>query len=874
MRRLPLTAIAGLAVVVLSAGFGQAAPEPVTGAVVCHGVTPKGQPISPTSWFPKGARAIYVWFRAGDVPPGTRAQIRWSLNGGTLKTDEVVLNAGRPAWSRYEIALGEPLPVGRYEAQVTVGDSAPVRVSARVGGDEPLADETRAVQPTEPASPTGVSALSRSDRASAQPAGGARLARAASPEPVAPVIGPSAPAPSSPSVGMPVPAVVTPAVDAIAPEEAAPSPVVVTGPSLADAPPAGPPPPSGILARPTVGAPELAVRIAPETPAVVDDSLVLRVTDPAPAISATTWTAGAGIVPRGEPTQATTPAPVAAAPVGPAITIPEAGPGVVTFFPPVLAPAGTVPEATGTVPPASPQPAGPAPDAAAPTAASVLSAPLGPRTQPSGGAQPVVMPRPADEVASTPAGPSVVPSTVSGASIPRPITPVRVDEPEAAADDAGSRPLISRSASGREPTARSARRPESDAGDSQRSGSTLLLPTRPKARPIPGGPAPDEPIVEAPPAEVKPLLASCGSSGSAEPTAAVGDYVPITVPPAAPGESVPSVERPAPVTAPPAPEVPVPVVPQAGADAHEESTEPGAAATAPPKAPTPDGDGAREPAGALAETPTTPPATAPRDLVLQAPLIAGIAAEDLPPVELSDTAVKLHYVELTATPEPAGLQPMWIVRAPDGRLWPPGMPTQLGLFAGDSPDPDPSTLLLYSDHVDGITPLYEVTRGEAMLHAVRENDAALLYVSRDMFDQRRQAWLETARDWRWMWYVRQVDLSIGQSVTACLCDLTRSRRVPEFYQATGRPECVLIGPNGQRISPSTVTPQLCAALSPSIEGAQALPVDDPGAFVAGLEARGVSALTTWTAPSAGRYQVWAALPIDRAAASCKVWLEK
>ncbi|MDI9583299.1 MAG: hypothetical protein QM473_03700 [Acidobacteriota bacterium] len=874
MRRLPPTAMAGLALLVLSASLAQAAPAPVTGAVICHGVTPKGQPISPASWFPKGARAIYVWFRAGEVPPGTRAHIRWSLNGGTLKTDEVALNSGRPAWNRYEIALGEPLPLGRYEAQVTVGDSAPIRASAQVGGDEPLPEETRAVQPDEPAPATGVSALSRSDRNAPQPGGSARLARAASPELVAPVIGPSAPAPSETPAGILGPAVVAPPMDAIAPEEPAASPVVVTGPSLADAPPAGPPVPSGILAIPSVEAPEVAIRIAPRPPAVVDDSMVLRVTDPGSTTAATTWTAGAGVVSVGAPAPAVVPAPVAAS-AGPAITIPEAAPGVVTFYPPVLGPAGTTPGAPGTVPPASSQPESPAPEETAPSIGPALSEPLGPRTQPSGGAQPVVKPPPAEAVASAPAGPSAVPSTASGASVPRHISPVRADEPESAADSGGSRPLIARSATSREPATRSARGPEPDAAGARRPGTALLLPTRPKARPIPGGPAPDEPIVEAPPAEVKPLLVPSGSSESAEPSAAVGDYVPVTMPPAAPGASAAPVERPEPVTAPPAPEVRAPIVPEVAPAAPAGGAEPGAeAVAAPEKTPTPAGNGAPESAPAPAETPPMPTDTAPRVLVMQAPLIAGIGAEDLPPVELPDTAVKLHYVELIATPEPAGLQPMWIARAPDGRLWPPGMPTQLGLSAGENPDPDPSTLLLYSDHVDGITPLYEVPRGEAMLHAVRENDAALLYVSREMFDQRRQAWLETARDWRWMWYVRQVDLSLGQRISACLYDLARSRRVPEAYQATGRTECLLIGPDGQRISPSTVTPELCAALSPSIEGAEALPADDPVAFIAGLEAGGVQALTVWTAPASGRYQVWSALPVDRAAASCKVWLEK
>ena len=41
MRRLPPTAMAGLALLVLSASLAQAAPAPVTGAVICHGVTPR-----------------------------------------------------------------------------------------------------------------------------------------------------------------------------------------------------------------------------------------------------------------------------------------------------------------------------------------------------------------------------------------------------------------------------------------------------------------------------------------------------------------------------------------------------------------------------------------------------------------------------------------------------------------------------------------------------------------------------------------------------------------------------------------------------------------------------------------------------------------
>lgn len=265
-----------------------------------------------------------------------------------------------------------------------------------------------------------------------------------------------------------------------------------------------------------------------------------------------------------------------------------------------------------------------------------------------------------------------------------------------------------------------------------------------------------------------------------------------------------------------------------------------ASTTTPPEPPPPSGPVQPEPE---------------RPVRLKGPLSADAVAEDLPPVQLPADAVKLYRVELVPVDEPAGLQPLWLMRVPDGRLWPPGLPTQFGLYAGEIPDPSPGDLLLYSDHIDGVIPLYQPPIQEVRLHAARENEAGLLFLSRELFDRRRAAWQKTTQGWRWMWYVRNVDLERGQALVACLTDVGRSRRAPADFAPTVTEETYLLDQTGNRVPPRPAPPEVQRQVVASLGGSD----------------RGIVGLGYWVAPTAGRYQVWAALPLDRARATCRVW---
>lgn len=251
-----------------------------------------------------------------------------------------------------------------------------------------------------------------------------------------------------------------------------------------------------------------------------------------------------------------------------------------------------------------------------------------------------------------------------------------------------------------------------------------------------------------------------------------------------------------------------------------------------------------------------------------------VEAEDLPPLELGREAVELYHVALTPVTTPPGLQPMWIMSVPDGRPWPPEFPPRLGLYAGEKPEPSPAGLLLYSDHKDGICPLYEVPREEAASLATRENQAAVLYMDRkEMYDLRHKVWQKRPAGWQLMWFVRQVDLEPGDTVLGCLRDVKRSRRAPADLPPAPPEALVLLDDAGQRVAASGLTADMLPGVAKSLgDVAQGVPTDAPGPFLKGLADHGTVGLTAWTAPTRGRYQVWAALGTDKCAARCLVWI--
>jgi hypothetical protein len=312
------------------------------------------------------------------------------------------------------------------------------------------------------------------------------------------------------------------------------------------------------------------------------------------------------------------------------------------------------------------------------------------------------------------------------------------------------------------------------------------------------------------------------------------------------------VEEP-PAEAAPAPEPPVETTPGPAAD--------------PVAAPEP------TPAPVTEPVVTPEPAPAPTGkLVVAGPVAADVIAEDAPPVKLSDEAVELYHVALEQVPEPPGLQPLWVMKVPDGRLWPPDSPTPFGLWAGEQPEVSPADLLLYSDHIDGVVPLYEVPLQEALVHAVRENEAGLLSMAREMYDARREAWQQSARNWQWMWYVRQVDLEPGDTLVGCLVDLRRARRAPEEFNPAAPEQVILLDEQGRRVEAGQLTLEMLHGIAPGLGMTEeGMPEADAAALRAALEGRGAAGLAAWTVPAAGRYQVWAALGMDKSRARCLVW---
>jgi len=293
-----------------------------------------------------------------------------------------------------------------------------------------------------------------------------------------------------------------------------------------------------------------------------------------------------------------------------------------------------------------------------------------------------------------------------------------------------------------------------------------------------------------------------------------------------------------------------------------------------------DGNGTGEVVGpAVTASPVEPsvpegPPVAPRGpLGLTGPLAADVVAEDLPPVTLGRSGVQLHHVLLAPAVEPAALQPLWALKAPDGRFWPVGMPKQLYLHAGPDPDPSPADLFVYSDHVDGIMPLHEVSRREVLLTAAQENNAALLHMSREVYDHRRAAWQKRPAGWSIMWYARQVDLKEGETVVACLSELKRSRRAPADVPVEAAESVMLLDETGNRVEPGEMTAEIALQVAATLdeEGANTV-VDDSASVMAQMARRGMVGFATWRAPATGRYQVWCALGVDKCAARCLVWM--
>ncbi len=410
--------------------------------------------------------------------------------------------------------------------------------------------------------------------------------------------------------------------------------------------------------------------------------------------------------------------------------------------------------------------------------------------------------------------------------------------------------------------------PASEAPDEQSSGPRPALRTAPRV--LPPTAAPDVAEDLPGPAEpVAPPLTSDGGASENEPGAGAGvsvmpapDELPSPAAAVEGGETdtVPAnADQPTPTTA-------------AGQDAEGRGEATG-----------------EEPSGAApaATTPpveAAPPAQVTEDLPLpevirfEGPLVADAIAEDLPPLELSDQAVELHRVELVTADDSVrrpGIEPYWVMKVPDGRLWPPSLPHQFPLYAGPDPAPNPEDLFLYSDHIDGIMPLYEVPLPEAGMHMARENQAGLLSVSREMYDVRREAWQSQANTWQWLWYVRDIDLSAGDLVTGYLTDLKRSRRVPEDFQPGVGEALILLNEQGQRVQPSGFEQRSTAALLEAL-GDRLTGVDtsDPEALSGEVRRRGLMGLALWQAPQTGRYQLWAALPLDQCQAQSLVWVSR
>jgi len=649
----------------------------------------------------------------------------------------------------------------------------------------------------------------------------------------------------------------------------------VVNPTIASMIPSAPAAPTGIVMTPTVPAEPLAAAPTPP-PGPAANAPVLAIPPlPAPGDSQPGLAA-----PAGAPAVAGVAAPVSAdVPPGKAVaTMPILGAGAVPADPTIAFPAPTVAAAgpsaaadiaPGTAPEPDEEPV--ADDVTPPTG----SRPLGPLALPKRASRQIVA-RPSASSGRDGAGISLMrPAEPGGDAVSsaRAIPGTRSDFAKSAVPSTSRTAVITDRGTSSRLTAATAADMGGAAAEAapDQPGRTFVLPGRSAAVPIVTA-LPDGVRAEmTPPTRPREPVSVIEDAASPDPLAAptIGA---VTSPP------VPVSVSPTPAdlsgdVAPAPPAGPIPDAP-AGPGSGTEATDTPPAATAPPVA-----GGVTTPAPSTPESGTVPEPSAPagppaqaEPLKLKGPLLADVAAEDQPPVALPENAVKLYRVTLQPVTEPKGLQPMWVMKVPDGRLWPTDRPGQFGLYAGESPDPAPADLYLYSDHIDGVAPLYEVPRGEAMVHALRDRDPSVLYLNREMFDARRAEWQKSPRAWQWMWYVRQVDLKAGDTVVACLADMKRSRRVGDEFQPKSPERLLLLDESGAAAPPQALSAEVAGQIAATLgEQAQDVPTDDAAAFVEAMREKGAVGFNSWVAPGDGRYQVWAALGLDKSWARCRIW---
>ncbi|MCE5215491.1 hypothetical protein LLH03_00550 [bacterium] len=757
---------------VAACGLASAQASLLSDAVVCQALTPRGEAVSPGTWFPGGTKSLILRFRTLEVPRGTPAEVRWLLHGSTLSVKQLTLGPNRVAYDRFMLGMAEPFPIGTYDVIVSVNGRADSRVRFRIGGQAPETTEA----------PVG---------ATVTPTTGAK----------------------TPGVGAPMDTTVTGAVAGTTPAGSGAAATDVKPPSLLPPPTASasvaPAVPVGASPAPTSPVISPVTAAAPTTPAAAQSEAGRALTGSSAALPA--------------PVSPAT--PVAAAPVtGSSATAPS--------------PATT---STATLQTAEVKPQSPGSGLEQTAPVAPVGTPLGPRaglpttTPLVGGSEATYQPAPTStellrvspEVPVSPVqavvartGEDLVASPVKGG--PHTLTRTAGQLPEAAHTTAGAG--------------------EPSAAASATEGALAAPPATPL------GPRSNQ---AAPGAGQAPLAA------------------PLSAPPTT-GTTAASAQPGVPV----APEVPT----AATAETPGTLTEPRQPTT--PAAPTPGATPAPETAPAAttplkpetAPTPAPAPTPAAKPLVLRGPLLADGIAEDLLPVVLNKDAVKLYLVNLVPVPGPAGIQPLWSIKMADGRFWPPGVQTPAGFYAGDNPDPNPGTQLLYSDHMDGITPLYEVPRHEAALHAARENEASLLVVSREVYDVRRKAWQDSVGGWSWVWFARQVDLTAGDTLVACLVDVKRSDRAPEDFTSTARETVMLLDEQGKAVRPRDIDAEITSQLAGGLgAAARGLDPKDAVAFCEGISAKGVRGLRAWAVTKPGRYQVWSLLPLDKSRATCKIW---
>ncbi len=787
----------------------------VSEAVICRGVSSKGQPVSPNSWFPAGITSLTLWFRTADAGAETlRGEVRWLLGNSTLATREVDVRPGGFGFSTYSLAMDEPLPSGTYQAVLSVGNRQEARAVVRVGGKAPEREAVKAIIPEDGAVASG-SGLRRSARSeSPDSAPGLRATESASET--------SGAVPPSESAAPEVAIDPGTGAGAVAPPAVPPAAGAQTGlqpdETVEEAPAQTPAPAVPVAATGTETGGEQAPATPPAPPAVPTG---LAGDTGEEAQSPSTVEEGSALV---EPP--TLPAPIAAgesAETVHIVTVEHTGlrrPAM-----PVPPPAVTQTD-RGQSPPATEDEE--EDEGALPTGPS--STPLGPRTAKDGGPRPLV-----DRSRASQGGAAGEQSAVATRSSdlppPAPLLRTRQSAP-----------------------------PASETPDEQPSGPRPALRTAPRV--LSPAAAPD--VAEDLPGPAEPIAPpSTSDGGDTEEEPGTGAGVSVMPAPE---------ELPSPATTPGGTETDTPPANEAGqvAAGHGDAAgeEPSGAATAE----------ATPPAEAAPPAEVTEDLPLPEVIRFEGPLVADAIAEDLPPLELSDQAVELHRVELVTADDTVrrpGIEPYWVMKVPDGRLWPPSLPHQFPLYAGPDPAPNPEDLFLYSDHIDGIMPLYEVPLPEAGMHMARENQAGLLSVSREMYDVRRQAWQSQANTWQWLWYVRDVDLSAGDLVTGYLTDLKRSRRVPEDFQPGVGETLFLLNEQGQRVWPLGFEQRSAAALVEAL-GDRLTDVDtsDPQALSGEVRRKGLMGLALWQAPQSGRYQLWAALPLDKCQAQSLVWVSR